>query len=105
MKGLSKAQSSLESESGAHIQIPGVADYPTQSTNRAAESGGKERISDGPAGIREGRGQCSLRWIMQGEEAGVGEAAPGPPACSWPGCRGTGSLPAEPAKQLSLVGD
>lgn len=43
MKGLSKAQSSLESESGAHIQIPGVTDYPTQSANRAAESEQGER--------------------------------------------------------------
>ena len=42
MKMLSKAQSSLESESGAHIQIPRVTDPPTQSANRAAESGGKE---------------------------------------------------------------
>ena len=39
MKGLSKAQSSLESESGAHIQIPGVADYPTQSTTEQQNQG------------------------------------------------------------------
>lgn len=46
-----------------------------------------------------------LWWIMQGEEARGGGAATGPPACSQAGPCWAGSFPAEPGKQLSLVGD
>ena len=61
MKGFSKAQRGPESESGPHIKTPGVTDPRPECKQSSRSKEKRERVSEGPAGIREGREQCSRR--------------------------------------------